>query len=209
MASLANRRSIMTLFSTPNCIHCHRVRIVLTEKGINHEIIEVDEENPPEDLAELNPYSSTPTLVDRDLVLFGSQVIMEYLDERFPHPPLMPVDPVQRARSRLMLYRVEQDSYTLVDEINTKGEKAVAKARKELKESLSLIAPVFDQAPFFMSEDFSLVDCAIAPLLWRLPQYRIELPAEAKPIADYAKRVFERDSFQKSLSDMEREIRTV
>jgi len=207
MASLANRRSIMTLFSNPNCIHCHRVRIVLAEKGINHEIIEVDAAHPPEDLAELNPYGSTPTLVDRDLVLFGSQVIMEYLDERFPHPPLMPVDPVQRARSRLMLHRVEQDWYTLVDEINTKGEKAVAKARKELRESLSLIAPVFGQTPFFMSEDFSLVDCAIVPLLWRLPQYRIELPEQAKPIMEYAERLFERDSFQKSLSDVEREIR--
>ncbi len=207
MASLANRRSVMTLFSNPNCIHCHRVRIVLAEKGITHEVVDVDPENLPEDLLELNPYGSTPTLIDRDLVLFGSQVIMEYLDERFPHPPLMPVDPVMRARSRLMLHRVEQDWYTLVEEINTKGEKAVAKARKELRESLTMVAPVFEQAPFFMSEDFSLVDCAIIPVLWRLPQYRIELPAEAKAVNDYAEKLFARDSFKESLSEAEREIR--
>lgn len=207
MASLANRRSIMTLFSNPNCIHSHRVRIVLAEKGINHEVVDVDPDNLPEDLLELNPYGNTPTLVDRDLVLFGSQVIMEYLDERFPHPPLMPVDPVMRARSRLMLYRIEQDWYSLVEEINTKGEKAVAKARKELRESLTLVAPVFAQGDFFMSEDFSLVDCAIVPLLWRLPQYRIELPAEAKSILDYADKLFERSSFKESLSEIERDIR--
>jgi len=207
MASLANRRSIMTLYSNPNCIHCHRVRIVLAEKGITHEVVEVDSENLPEDLVELNSYGTTPTLVDRDLVLFGSQVIMEYLDERFPHPPLMPVDPVMRARSRLMLHRVENDWYSLVEEINTKGEKAVAKARKELRESLTMVAPVFAQGKYFMSEDFSLVDCAIVPVLWRLPLYRIELPAEAKAITDYADALFERESFKSSLSEAERDIR--
>ncbi|MEW5757010.1 MAG: glutathione S-transferase N-terminal domain-containing protein [Pseudomonadota bacterium] len=207
MASLANRRSIMTLFSNADCIHSHRVRIVLAEKGINHEVIEVTADSMPEDLSELNPYCSTPTLIDRDLVLYSSQVIMEYLDERFPHPPLMPVDPVQRAQSRLMLYRIERDWYSLVDEINTKGEKAIAKARKELRESLIVVAPLFKEMSHFMSEEFSLMDCALIPLLWRMPKYRIDLPEQAQPLLDYAERMFKRESFQMSLSEAEREMR--
>lgn len=207
MASLANRRSIMTLFSNADCIHSHRVRIVLAEKGINHEVIDVTADAIPEDLRELNPYCTTPTLIDRDLVLYSSQVIMEYLDERFPHPPLMPVDPVHRAQCRLMLYRIERDWYSLVDDINTKGEKAVAKARKELRESLTMVAPLFKQMPHFMSEEFSLMDCALIPLMWRMPKYRIDLPDQALPILDYAERMFTRESFQMSLSEAEREMR--
>ncbi|OGT19912.1 MAG: stringent starvation protein A [Gammaproteobacteria bacterium RBG_16_57_12] len=207
MVALANRRSVMTLFSDPACIHSHRVRIVLAEKGIHYEIVNLVADERPEDLLELNPYGNAPTLVDRDLVLYNSQIVMEYLDERFPHPPLMPVDPVTRARTRLMLYRIERDWYTLAADILDGGEKAVAKARKELRDSLTSIAPVFSQQPFFLSDECTLVDCAIAPLLWRLPLYKIDLPVQAKPVQVYADKIFKRPSFKVSLSESEKEMR--
>lgn len=207
MASLANRRSVMTLFSDPACMHSHRVRIVLAEKGINFDVINLTTDERPEDLYELNPYGSAPTLVDRDLVLYNSQVIMEYLDERFPHPPLMPVDPVSRARTRLMLFRIERDWYSLTEDILHKDEKAATEARKELQDSLLAVAPVFEQQPYFLSNDFSLIDCAIAPLLWRLSLFGIELPAQAKPILTYAENLFARESFVQSLTETEREMR--
>jgi RNA polymerase-associated protein len=207
MALVANRKSVMTLFSGAADMHCHRVRIVLAEKGINFEALEVDASNPPEDLLELNPYGVVPTLVDRDLVLYDSQVIMEYLDERFPHPPLMPVDPVSRAQSRMTLRRIQKDWDALTDKI-MQGGKDKAKYAKELKESLTVVSPIFEQKPFFLSDEFSLLDCAVAPILWRLPEYGIELTAQAKPLLDYAERLFKLESFQASLSDVEREIRS-
>jgi len=207
MAVIANRRSVMTLFSDPADVYSHRVRIVLFEKGINVDIIDVTPDNKPEDLLDLNPYGSVPTLVDRELVLYGSQVIMEYLDERFPHPPLMPVDPVSRARIRLMLYRIERDLFDLYDIIAGGTEKQSAKARKELRDSLIAAAPIFAEKPFFLSDDFSLVDCALVPLLWRLPQLGIELPKQAKPLTDYAQRLFARDAVKASLTEIEKEMR--
>ncbi|WJW74836.1 stringent starvation protein SspA [Thiohalobacter sp. IOR34] len=207
MAVVANRRSVMTLFSEAACPYSHRVRIVLAEKGITVEIVNIDLDNKPEDLIDLNPYQTVPTLVDRELVLYDSRVIMEYLDERFPHPPLMPVDPVSRARSRLAMYRIDKDWYSLLTEIETKGEKAAAKARKMLRDSIASSAEVFAAMPFFLSEEFSLVDCYVAPLLWRLPHYRIDLPKQAKPVLDYAERIFSRESFQESLTETEREMR--
>lgn len=197
----------MNLYTTGTSIECHRTRIVLAEKEIAHETVEVDLKKLPEDLIDLNPYCSVPTLVDRDLVLYNSRVIMEYLEERFPHPPLMPVGPVARAQTRLALFRVENDWYPLVDIIETKGEKAVAKARKELTESLVSTAEVFSVMPFFLSESFTMVDASIAPILWRLPHYGIELPKSAKAIQDYANRIFEREGFQLSLTESERELR--
>ncbi len=197
----------MNLYTTANSIECHRTRIVLTEKDITHEIIQVDLKKLPEDLIDLNPYGSVPTLVDRELVLYNSRVIMEYLEERFPHPPLMPVGPVQRAQTRLALFRVEHDWYPLIEVIETKAEKAVVKAKKELTESIASIAEIFTVMPFFLSEDFSLVDASIAPILWRLPHYGIELPKEAKAVNDYAQRLFDREGFQLSLTESERELR--
>ncbi|MEE1675447.1 stringent starvation protein SspA [Agarivorans aestuarii] len=206
MAVAANKRSVMTLYSGANDLYSHQVRIVLAEKGVSVEINQVDPDNLPEDLIDLNPYSSVPTLVDRELVLYQSQIIMEYLDERFPHPPLMPVYPVSRGSSRLMMHRIKNDWYTLVAQIE-KGENAEA-ARKQLTESLLSIAPVFAEMPYFMSEEFSLVDCYLAPLLWRLPTLGIELEgAGSKEIKSYMIRVFDRESFQASLTDSEREIR--
>ncbi len=197
----------MNLYTTETSIECHRARIVLNEKDIVHEVVLVDPKKMPEDLIDLNPYGSLPTLVDRDLVLYNSRVIMEYLEERFPHPPLMPVGPVQRAQTRLALFQVEHDWYPLVDTIETKGEKAVAKAKKDLTESIVSVAEVFSVTPFFLSEDFTLVDASIAPILWRLPHYGIKLPVEAKAINAYADRLFERKGFILSLTESERELR--
>ena len=206
MALIANRKSVMTLFSDASDIHSHRVRIVLAEKGINYDIVYVDPTNPPEDLLELNPYGTVPTLVDRDLVLYDAHVIMEYLDERFPHPPLMPVDPVSRGRTRMTLSRVERDWDSLVEAIQKGGVDGASKAVKELQESLTLVSPIFEQKPFFMSDEFSLMDCAVAPILWRLPKFGLDLNAQHKAIRDYAKRLFTLKSFKTSLSDVERDM---
>ncbi|MCG8489790.1 MAG: stringent starvation protein A [Chromatiales bacterium] len=206
MAAVANKRSVMTLYSDPTDPYCHRVRMVLAEKNITYEVEDIDPLNVPEEVMELNPYGTLPTLVDRDLKLYESRIIMEYLDERFPHPPLLPVDPVSRSTSRLLMYRVETDWYRQLDIIMS-GKKEAAKARKELRESLISTAPVFGAKPFFMSDEFSLVDCAIAPLLWRLPEMGIEIPASAKGLHEYSKRLFEKESFTKSLSEAEQEMR--
>lgn len=207
MALVANRRSVMTLFSAPTEAQSHRTRIVLTEKDITVDVIDVDPDDKPEDLIDLNPYNSLPTLVDRDLVLYDPQVIMEYLDERFPHPPLMPVDPVSRARARLAIYRIEQDWYSLVPDLESGNEKLAQKARKILKESLLSSVEAFAVKPFFLSDEFSLVDATILPILWRLPKYGIDLPAQAKPIVQYTERMFARPGCRRSLSEAEREMR--
>lgn len=208
MAVVANRRSVMALFSGAADIYSHRVRIVLAEKGINVDIVDVNEKNKPEDLIDLNPYGTVPTLVDRDLVLYNAQVIMEYLDERFPHPPLMPVDPVSRAHNRLMLHRIETDLYTHYELVAHGTEKQATKARKELRDNLVAMSPVFEAKPFFMSDEFSLVDCFLMPLLWRLPILGIDLPKQAGALKDYMDRVFERESFTESLTEEEREMRS-
>ena len=196
----------MTLISDTIDIYSHQVRIVLAEKGVGVEISYTDPTKLPEDLMELNPYGTVPTLVDRELVLYKSHIIMEYLDERFPHPPLMPVYPVSRGQSRLMMHRIEQDWYSLAAQI-FRGEGDVETARNDLREALLSLAPVFAEMPYFMSEEFSLVDCYLAPLLWRLPALGIELNGGgAKDIHAYMNRIFSRSSFKASLTDQEREI---
>ncbi len=207
MAVVANKRTVMTLFSAPTCPQSHRARIVLAEKGITYEIADVLPDELPDDLMDLNPTGSVPTLADRDLVLYFARVIIEYLDERFPHPPLMPVDPVSRARARLALTRVETDWYPHMETILAGDQKSASKARKVLRESLASSAEVFAAKPYFLSDDFSLVDCTIAPVLWRLPELGVELPPQAVAVSDYAERVFARESFAASLSDAEREMR--
>jgi len=206
----AAKRSSMTFYSSPTDHYCHRVRIVLAEKGVAVDIIDVEQGNEPEDLASLNPYNEVPTLVDRELTLYEPGVIMEYLDERFPHPPLLPVYPVTRGQCRLYIHRIERDWCAHVDAIVAGKEKAAElnKHRKALRDGLITIAPIFEEMPYFMSEDFTLVDCALAPILWRLPELGIELPAkQAKPLLEYAERLFQRDSFQASLTEAEREMR--
>jgi len=204
------KRSSMTFFSDNTSHYSHRVRIVLAEKGVTVDLVEADSAHPPAELADLNPYNTLPTLVDRELVLYESKVMMEYLDERFPHPPLLPVYPVARAESRLYIHRIEKDWCTLVDAIqHSRSDNVVSKSIKELRESLLAIAPIFTEKPFFMSEEFTLVDCCIAPILWRLPSLGVELRAskQSKPLHTYMDALFERESFQASLSEQEREMR--
>lgn len=206
---VVTKRSSMTLFSDGSDHYSHRVRIVLSEKGVSSDIIDVDPKNKPQELADLNPYNSLPTLVDRDLALYESKVIMEYLDERFPHPPLLPVYPVARAQSRLWMYRLERDWAPLVDTIlSSKNKDTVVKARKALRESLLAIAPIFTEMPFFMSDEFTIVDCCLAPILWRLPMLEIDLGKgrSAQPLLTYQKRLFEREGFRGSLTEVERDM---
>jgi len=203
-----NRRFVMTLFSDPTNPYCHRVRIVLAEKGISVDIVDVCDQELSAEVMDFNPYGTVPTLVDRDLRLYESRIIMEYLDERFPHPPLLPVDPVSRATSRLYMYRVERDWYTLMDRILEGTEDEAVTARKGLRESLIATSPVFAASPFFMNDEFSLVDCCVAPLLWRLPLLDIDLPSRAQALSNYAKRIFTWPSFGNSLTEAEREMAT-
>jgi RNA polymerase-associated protein len=208
MAILSQHHFVMTLFSKTNDPWSHRTRLVLSEKSINIDIVDVEDGSLPEDLLDLNPYNSVPTLVDRDLVLYDSRVIIEYLDERFPHPPLMPVDPVTRAQFRLALYRIEKDWYPLAEDFLAGGDrKPAARAARALEESVLSSVDIFAAKTFFLSDEFSLVDCTIAPILWRLPAFGINLPAKAKPIKVYMDAVFSRPSFQASLTEIEQEIR--
>lgn len=202
----ANR---LTCYSDPLDHYSHRVRLVLAEKGVSVEQVEVNAGHCPAKLLDINPYGSLPTLVDRDLVLYSSEVVMEYLDERYPHPPLLPVYPVARGQSRLLMYRIQRDWCVLVDRIvgarTKEAEKALA--RKELRESLTGVAPLFADKAFFLSDEMSLVDCCLLPILWRLPALGVELPRQAKALFDYMERHFARPAFQASLSSAERQMR--
>ncbi|WP_333796011.1 stringent starvation protein SspA [Rheinheimera sp.] len=207
MAIPANRRAAMTLFASANDMYSHQVRMVLAEKGVSADILLVSRDNLPEDVYEVNPYGSLPTLLDRDLALYQADIIMEYLDERFPHPPLLPVYPVERGKTRLMMYRIKHDWYGMAEKILQDSEDA-AEARRDLRESLLSIAPLFQETPYFMSEEYSLLDCYMSALLWRLPLLGIELSGNgAKALKNYMNRLFERDAFQQSLTEAEREIR--
>ena len=206
MANIITRKSVMTLFSSPTCPMSHCARFVLHEKGITADIEYYDPNDPPEDLLELNPTGTSPTLIERDLVLYDSRIIMEYLDERFPHPPLHQMDPVSRATARMLIKRIDQDWYQLLEEILNSGEKKSARAKKLLRESLLAAASVFAARPYFMSEEFSLIDCAIAPLLWRLPSIGIDVSTHNDVINNYAQRIFKRAAFKRSLSEAEKEM---
>lgn len=199
----------LACYSDPADHYSHRVRIVLAEKGVSVEIISVEAGRQPPKLLEANPYGSVPTLVDRDLALYESTVVMEYLDERYPHPPLLPVYPVARANSRLLIHRIQRDWCSLVDLILDPRSKEPARvqARKELRESLTGVSPLFADKACFLSEEQSLVDCCLLPILWRLPVLGIELPRPAKPLLDYMERQFAREAFKASLSDAERDMR--
>lgn len=207
--TVVNKRSTMIFYSDAKSHYNHRVRIVLAEKDVTVEIHNVDTNAMPEDIATLNPYNELPVMVDRDLVLYEPNVMMEYLDERFPHPPLLPVYPVARAEMRLLIHRIERDWSVHVDKLlNEKSADSVKeKSRKSLRDSLITIAPLFESMEYFMNEEFTLVDCIVAPILWRLPQLGIELPVkQCKGMIKYMDRLFERPSFQLSLSEFEREI---
>jgi RNA polymerase-associated protein len=188
-------------------MECHRVRFVLAEKGINVEIVNVDlDDSAAADLAELNPYNETPTLVDRDLLLYDAGVINEYLDERYPHPPLMPVDPVSRARLRLVHHRILRDWYPLAHEINKTTPRRADKPRKQLKEAIIAANDLFKEAEFLLSDELTLVDCTLAPLFWRLSVFGIDLGRPGSSVQAYVQRLISRDSFKSSLTNEEREL---
>ena len=210
MVSITQRTS-MALYSDPNSHYSHRVRIVLQEKGLSTEIIDMTQENMHSDLLEINPNAEIPVLIDRDICLYDSLVLMEYLEERFPHPPLMPVYPVIKARSRLFILRLEQEWSKDLDylALNPKPGSKTQKSKKDLKTNILSASSIFNEHPYFMSEDFSLIDCCVAPILWRLPALGIDISKDkkAKPIYQYMERVFSRDSFKASISEVEQEMR--
>lgn len=205
MALSQRSRTVLTLYSARDCVHCHRVRLVLAAKGVSYDLIAVDLDHPPEDLIDLNPYNSVPTLVDRDLVLYDTNVICEYLDERYPHPPLMPVDPLSRARLRMSIVRIENDWLTLVDQIE-EGGRGAEPARKALREELVKNVQAFRASKFFLSPEMSLADCALAPLVWRLSKLGVALPRDAQIVMDYGERIFRNPAYTRSLMPEEREL---
>jgi len=197
----------MALYSAETSMDCHRVRFVLAEKGINVDIVNVSiDESAAADLAELNPYNQAPTLVDRDLVLYDAGVINDYLDERYPHPPLMPVDPVSRAQLRLVHYRVQRDWYSLAKEIEANSGKKAEQICKQLKESIIAANELFKVSDFILSDELSLVDCTLGPLMWRLKHYGVKLGKPGASVEAYAHRIFSKASFKASLTQAERDL---
>jgi RNA polymerase-associated protein len=206
MVQSARTRTILTLYTTADDVQCHRVRLVLAAKGVGYEREVVDPARPPEDLLDLNPYGSTPTLVDRDLTLYDTSVVCEYLDERYPHPPLMPIDPLSRARLRLAAVRIERDWLPEVETIRAGGRPADA-ARKRLREHLLAALPLFRASKFFLNPEMSLLDCLVAPVVWRLPWLGVDLGREGKPIVDYGERLFHSQGYTRSLTPEEKAMR--
>ncbi len=198
---------MMTLYSGTTCPFSQRCRIVLHEKGMDFQVIDVDMHNKPEDLAAINPYNKVPALIERDLVLYEANIINEYIDERFPHPQLMPADPVMRARARLLLHNFEQELFAEINKMESGSQKAADKARTEIRDNLSQIAPIFAKQKYMLGEEFSMLDVAIAPLLWRLDHYGIQLPKQTAPLLKYAERLFSRPAFIDALTPSERVMR--
>jgi RNA polymerase-associated protein len=202
-------RNALTLFSSADDVLCHRVRLVMAAKGVAYDLIMVDPQSPPEDLLDLNPYHSVPTLVERDLVLYASSVVTEYLDERYPHPPLMPVDPLSRARLRLAMLRIEHDWVPQVQAIQVGTRAQADTARKRLRELLTSSVPLFQASKFFLNPEMSLADCAMAPIIWRLQALDIPLPKDGKAIEDYGNRIFRNPGFARSLTPQEKNLRDI
>ena len=207
MAASVRMRNTLTLFSSVDDVLCHRVRLVLAAKGVTFDLVPVDAQNPPEDLIHLNPYHSVPTLVERELVLYAASVVSEYLDERYPHPPLMPVDPLSRARLRLAMLRIEHDWVPQVQAIQMGNRQQAEAGRKRLKELLTESLPLFKASKFFLNPEMSLADCAMAPVIWRLKALDVPLPKDGKAIEDYGNRIFRHPGFLRSLTDQERKLR--
>ena len=209
MASVPNRRSTMSLYVDQKDLEGHSVRLVLKEKDITADIIFVEEGNKPEDLDLLNPYGGVLTLVDRDLVLYQAQIIMEYLDERYPRPPLMPVDPVSRAANRQFRYRITRDLFSLSIKAESSEVEVALDAKNQIRDNLQALAPIFEQYKYFMSDEYSLVDMCLSTILWRLGHWDIKLGSSSKAIYKYADKMFQRETFIASLSDFEKEMRTL
>ena len=203
---------MMVLYSGTTCPYSHRCRFVLFEKGMDFEIRDVDLFAKPEDIALMNPYNEVPILVERDLILYESHIINEYIDERFPHPQLMPADPVMRARARLFLHRFEKELFTHVNLLEGRGgvkgnDKQLKAARDQIRDRLTQLAPVFLKNKYMLGDNFSMLDVAIAPLLWRLDHYGIELSKNAAPLLKYAERIFSRPAFIEALTPSEKVMR--
>ncbi|MEN9829354.1 MAG: glutathione S-transferase N-terminal domain-containing protein [Burkholderiaceae bacterium] len=198
---------MMVLYSGTTCPFSQRCRLVLFEKGMDFEIRDVDLFNKPEDISVMNPYGQVPVLVERDLILYESNIINEYIDERFPHPQLMPADPVQRARARLLLLNFEREVFIHVEALEKQDPKKVDKARAIVRDQLSQLAPVVTKSKYMMGEDFTMIDVALAPLLWRLDHYGIEMPKAAAPVLKYAERIFARPAFFEALTPSEKVMR--
>jgi len=198
---------MMTLYSGTTCPFSQRCRIVLYEKGMDFQIVDVDLYNKPEEIAVMNPNNRVPILVERDLQLYESNIINEYIDERFPHPQLMPADPVMRARARLFLFRFETELFSQIDLVEGSSAKNAEKARGVIRDSLVQMAPVFAKQKYMLGEEFSMLDVAIAPLLWRLDHYQITLPRQAAPLLKYAERLFSRQAFIDSMTPSEKAMR--
>ena len=207
MATTPRSRNTLTLYSAKNCVVCHKVRMVMAAKGITYDLIAVDTANPPEDLLMLAPhYHSVPTLVERDNAIYISNVISEYLDERYPHPALMPAEPIFRAMHRIAVRQVEQDWVPQVQAIMAGG-KNLEPARKRLKELILESLPFFKSNKFFFGNEMSLVDCAITPIIWRLPALGIQLPKDAKCVEDYGLRIYRNPAFMRSMTPEEKVLR--
>jgi len=201
---------MMVLYSGTTCPFSQRCRFVLFEKGMDFEIRDIDLYNKPEDIAVMNPYGQVPILVERDLALYESNIINEYIDERFPHPQLMPADPVMRARTRLFLYNFEKELFVHVSTLEERGStdtRAQDAARQNIRDRLAQLAPVLVKNKFMLGEEFSMLDVAIAPLLWRLDHYGIELPKNAAPLQKYAERIFSRPAYIEALTPSEKVMR--
>ncbi len=200
-------RNTLTLFSSVDDVLCHRARLVLAAKGVTYDLVPVDPQNPPEDLIDLNPYHSVPTLVERDLVLYAASVVSEYLDERYPHPPLMPIDPLSRARLRLAMLRIEHDWVPQVQAVQFGTKQQAEAGRKRLRELLTAAVPLFKASKFFLNNEMSLADCAMAPIVWRLHALGVALPSDGKVIEDYGNRIFRNPGFIRSLTPQEKSLR--
>lgn len=197
---------MMRLYSGTTCPYSHRCRIVLYEKGMDFEVIDIDLMSRAEDIAAINPYNKVPVLIERDLILYEANIINEYIDERFPHPQLMPPDPVMRGRARLFLHRFEQELYSQVDAIG-QGGKAAEKPRAIVRDNLTQLAQILTRQKFLLGDEFSMLDVAIAPLLWRLEHYGIQMGKDAAPMMKYAERLFSRQGFIDALTPSERAMR--
>jgi RNA polymerase-associated protein len=199
---------MMVLYSGTTCPFSQRCRFVLFEKGMDFEIRDVDLFNKPEDINVMNPYGQVPILVERDLVLYESNIVNEYIDERFPHPQLMPADPVMRARTRLFLFNFERELFVHVQALeNSNNQKLIEKGRSTIRDRLTQLAPIMLKNKYMLGDDFSMLDVALAPLLWRLDHYGIDLPKTAAPLMKYAERIFSRPAYIEALTPSEKVMR--